>query len=221
MSCSPSWKDGYWELNFICSLLALSPYAPTLHSSGWLLFIRYLVLTTCLVLCKPENEGYLSSRKLLYRTNRWNSPSVVPIFTDELYSVLPFFSNNLWEVGVCCFFFFFSLNLKHPVPLWRSYCKCCHCVWSSVKPSGSCRPCPSNSNHLDLSCCWALLLQIGYAGVRGWATNGLLLASEKCRASLGACTLWIIIIKNNPRVWLQQINSITPSALYLLSCQRA
>ena len=81
-------------------LLFASTFSICTHSSLFLLIIIcYLVLATCLVLYKPENEGCLSSRKLLYRANRWNSPSIVPIFTDELYSVLPFFSNNLWEVG--------------------------------------------------------------------------------------------------------------------------
>jgi len=66
----PILKDGYRELSFICSLLALSPYAPTPRCSGCVLFIHYLVLTTCLVLYKPENEDCLVSRKFLYRTDR-------------------------------------------------------------------------------------------------------------------------------------------------------
>lgn len=135
MPCSLSWKDGYQELGFICSLLALSPYATTPPCSVWLLFIRCLVLTTCSVLLKPENEGCLSARKFLYGTNRWNSPSIVPSSLMSCTLSLRF-SAITYEVGLLGLS---CLNLKCPVPLWRSYCKCCQCAWSFVKPSSSCR----------------------------------------------------------------------------------
>lgn len=107
MSCSPSLEGVYQELSFICSLLALPSQA-----LFWLMIIYLLlVLKKCLELYKPENEGCLSSRKL-YRTRRWNSPFIILIFTDKLYSVLPFFSNNLWEVGLGFF------------KIWNDQCLC-------------------------------------------------------------------------------------------------
>lgn len=107
MSCSLSWKDGYQE-----HFLHLHPLLVIIYP--------FLVLTTFLVLYKPENESYLSSRKL-YRTNRWNSLAIVPVITDESYSILPFLSNNLWEpVG-----FFLFLNLKCPAKILQQVLSVC------------------------------------------------------------------------------------------------
>lgn len=78
-----SWKDGYQE-----HFLHMHPLLVVIYP--------FLVLTAFLVLYKPENEVCLSSWKL-YRTNRWNSLSIVPVITHELYSVLPFLSNDLRE----------------------------------------------------------------------------------------------------------------------------
>lgn len=133
MPCSLSWKDGYWEHGFICSLLALSPYATTAHCSVWLLFIHCLVLTTC-SRCFWSQKMKAVSAQGSCCTGQIGETALL-LFPSSLMSctLCLHFSAIIYEVG------FFRLNLKCPVPLWRSYCKCCQRVWSFVKPSGSWR----------------------------------------------------------------------------------